>query len=340
MKQKVILIICLCASVKSFSQLDDATINKLALQLGEAFKKDTASKEGFSPINVMYANLRVFEAKNDIGFIAIRKLLLANRFANSKDLFKWLVPRVNKVFIEKYSEENNPLISKYKPLFAKVNSYICQCMEIRMKSKDPVYDNNLNTCISKYLSDSVLMKEYSGTYFSLNEKEQAQFLIAVVLYAQANCETYFNMSIKIAKTDLADFVDRSMEEYKYNLLNEVVRFNKEKKIDSLKQLFPDYTSNSVALKQLLGAYQSTTYKIRYSDELLIKNKDFQRTNSLIIAILPNKKIKLLGQAVYEIGLDKPLFYLKNLKFYPRDGMQGVSKLEAEIQQSIPSNYFE
>jgi hypothetical protein len=184
------------------------------------------------------------------------------------------------------------------------------------------------------------MKEYISTYMSLDEQEKAQFLVAAVLYAQVNCETFFGMAIKIAQTDLANFVDRSIQGYKNSLLNDMVRFEKERKSDSLKQLFPEYVSNETALKELSGAYKSNDYKITYNNELLVENKNFQRINSFIVAILPNKKIKLLGQAVYEIGLDKPLFYVKNLKFYPRDGMQGVSKLEAEISQSIPKENFE
>lgn len=340
MKQKIIVIICLFASINSFSQLDNATINKLALQLMEAFKKDTTNNEGFSPISVMDANLNVFEVKNSLGFITVRKLLLSNTFANTKDLFQWLVPKVNKVFIEKYSEERNPLLIRYKPLLAKLNSYVCQCLEINTKSKDPLYDNNLHTCVGNYLKDSVLMKEYLNTYMSLSEQDKPRFLMAAMLYAQVNCEVFFNMAIEISQTDLHSFFDRNIEGYKNSLINELVRLGKEKKSDSLKQLFPEYGSNPTALKELLDTYKNNNYKIIYNNELLVQNKNFQRINSFIVTILPNKKIKLLGQAVYEIGLDKPLFYVKNLKFYSRDGMQGVPKLEAEIRQSIPEKDLE
>jgi TATA-binding protein-associated factor Taf7 len=98
-----------------------------------------------------------------------------------------------------------------------------------------------------------------------------------------------------------------------------------------------YAANQESLAQIKKLYEK--FNIKYNTDIVFESKLIQRISSYIVSILPNKQFKLLGQAVYEIGLDKPLSYIKSLKFYPREKMQGAEKIEAEIKKSIPDSFF-
>ncbi len=334
------LFICLLflASSKSFGQLDDATINKLAVGISENFKKDSSSNDGFSPIKMLYANYHFFRAGNNPGYLTIRKLLLSKAFPNNQAIFKWLAPKVNKVFMQQYSETRNPLLIQYRTLYQQLSKGFCPCISIAAKSKDVSADNDFNTCLQQYITDTSLMRQHVQTYLSLGEKDQVAYLLGGMLYAQVNCETVFNKSMALVRTDLSKMVDESIENYKRGLLENTVTYMLKSHLDSLKEIFPTFAASKTILQQI-GELYKDNHNIHYNLDVVFETSGFQRISSYMIIITPNKQVKLLGQAVYEIMLDKPLYYLRNLKFYPRDKMQGIEKLEADIRKSIPDEYF-
>lgn len=339
MKRIIIILLTLCLVLKTYGQIDDSTTKKLIIKLKEAFLKNEEANEGFSPTNMMFANFEVFEAKNDIGFMTIRKLVQSKKFKTSKDAFNWLLPKINKQFIEEFSEDKNPSIVKYKPIFKKLNVHVCKCVEMASKSKDVQADLSVKNCLTNYFNDTALIPEYLSTFNSLNSEDKKEFLIAAYLYSQSNCDLLLNSSLKLVKSDVPSFYEESFESYKIKLLEKITLYNKNNQQDSLKQIFPTLNANIEAVKQLITAYKGNNYKVRYNYEILLKEKDLERYSSYLVGILPNKKIKLLGQAVYEIKLDKLLPELSSLKFYPKEKIQGNLKIEAELQKSIPDDYF-
>jgi len=37
--------------------------------------------------------------------------------------------------------------------------------------------------------------------------------------------------------------------------------------------------------------------------------------------------------VFEVAIDKPVIYVKSIKYYPREAMQGVEYLEKEMEKA-------
>jgi len=135
----VTIVLFLIISTTGFSQLNDSTLNLLANKIEAAFIKNSKMESGdfspFSPTNVMFANFEIFENKNDIGFLSFRKLQLSHKFNSDKQIVEWLIPTINKRFMEKYISDNYPFVEKYATLYSKLNNHVCDCITIAKNQK-------------------------------------------------------------------------------------------------------------------------------------------------------------------------------------------------------------
>jgi len=188
------------------------------------------------------------------------------------------------------------------------------------KSKDanPLVNMDLNSCLQTYMNDSALINKYIGLFNSLNTEEKRNLILGALFYAQTNCTSYFKTSINLTLEELSKYLTDLANEAKFSLLNQAIDYKKANSPDSLKIIFPSIQSSIAAFEELFAAYKTLNYNINYSCDFLVGDRNFERISSYLVTRLPGKKIKLIGQAVYEIGLDKPSFYLKNLKYYPAE----------------------
>ncbi|MBA4197142.1 MAG: hypothetical protein C0459_06260 [Chitinophaga sp.] len=317
----------------------------MANKIEAAFIKNSKMESGdlspFSPTNVMFANFEIFENKNDIGFLSFRKLQLSHKFNSDKQIFEWLIPTINKRFMEKYISDNYSFIEKYTTLYSTLNTHICDCLAIAKNSKgtNPLVNKDLNSCLQTYMNDSALINKYIVLFKFLSIEEKRNLILGALFYAQTNCTSYFKSSINLTLQELNKYITDLVNEAKFSLLNQAVDYKKSKSLDSLKIIFPSIQSSSAAFEELFAAYKTLNYNINYSCDFLVGDRNFERISSYLVTRLPGKKIKLIGQAVYEIGLDKPSFYIKNLKYYPAEKLQGRNNIELNLMKSLPDNFF-
>lgn len=215
----------------------------------------------------------------------------------------------------------------------------CILLNKRIVIRNVFFHKPFIDCWNKPFKNLFVAIKYIVLFKFLSIEEKRNLILGALFYAQTNCTSYFKSSINLTLQELNKYITDLVNEAKFSLLNQAVDYKKSKSLDSLKIIFPSIQSSSAAFEELFAAYKTLNYNINYSCDFLVGDRNFERISSYLVTRLPGKKIKLIGQAVYEIGLDKPSFYIKNLKYYPAEKLQGRNNIELNLMKSLPDNFF-
>lgn len=314
------------------SQADKNDLNEIANQIQKVLTSDELQNESFGPIKIVESNLTVFKAGDNIATRTIRKLQLSKKFPTDDSLFKWLIPAVNKIVLKKYFSETSFYKRKYDTLFDKLNTSVCPCITIAAKSKDMMADDNFLNCAKRYLNDTAIITEYRQAYFSIPEENRRYFFSDLLAYSNLNCPDMFNKLIVLAKQEVPNYYTNSLIYYKGAILEGIAKYSLQVKKDSLAAIFPNYAQYPKEIAALQKLYKQNGSKLLYTLQDLFVNNLLERKSALIAAN-DTSKIKLLGQFVFEVAIDKPVIYVKSIKYYPREAMQGVEYLEKEMEKA-------
>lgn len=313
-------------------QDEKSDLKELAKQIEQALASDALQNESFGPIKIVKCNMMVFRAGNNLATTTIKSLQLSKKFPSNDSLFKWLIPHVNKIALTNYFLETSFSKGKYDTLFGKLNTSFCPCINIASKSKDVSADNNFINCVKKYLNDSVVIKEYIQTFLSLPSDNKQNFLSDLLGYANLHCDEMFNKMIVLAKEEIPDYFNKSMVHYNGTLLEGFAWYSFYAKKDSMEMIFPAYMQYQKEVTALKKLYKQSGNKLLYAIENLITNDMFER-KSILITDSDTSKVRLLAQFVFEVGLDKAIPYIKNIKYYPRESIQNIEFFEKEIERA-------
>lgn len=328
-----ILALLLFSFYTSSAQTDSVIFLKIGAETEKAFTADTLLDNfEFGPTKILFANISAFQPGNTITAQMVRKVQLSKRFKNDDSLFQWLIPNTNRVFLTSYFYKRCNFKGKYDTLFGKLLQSFCPCISIISKSKDAHANISLENCMKDFMADSVLISEYRNLFYALPRSEQLWFLEDMLFYANIHCETMFDKLIALAKKEIPGYFKSKTELYKASLLQEAARYSTMGQKDSLKAIFPQYALYAKELAAWKKLYAENGKDLSFTIQELAATNIFERKN-LLVATDNNSKIKLLGQFVYEIGVDKPILYIRNVKYYPRESLQSVEWMEQEMEKA-------
>ncbi len=325
--KKFILGILIFVSLQSKCQNIDSLINSLSLELEKSYVEVVKNNYGFSPMNLDDANRDLFSPKKNVALLALRKLVVQKKFSSYSAALNYILLPLNKSFIENYSEKQYPSIKTNRAFFSKVNNYVCDYATSVMNKK------SIDQYIVEFLSDTALIKEYFAILTSYPQDKKAEFLMGMLMYAQVNCKQYFDKVTVIIKETMPEYVEGAITYLKASLLENSVKLYKQGKRDSLKILFPNYVEAESVINKISKLY-STYNNIQYGFDIVFNSERIERVSSFIINLNENKVVKILGQAIWEIALDKPNFYIRTMKIVDRDKIQNIGSLEKKIQSSF------
>jgi hypothetical protein len=331
-KISFLFIISIIFSISVKSQNEQAGLNKIAGEIEKAFTSPALEKEDFGPIKIVLSNLEVFKAGNNITTQTIRKLQLSKRFKNDDSLFKWLIPGVNRIFLSGYFKSTSFYKGKYDTVFGKLNNSFCQCMNIASRSKDMLADNRFLECAARYVSDTAIINEYKQIFMQIPKENTQDFFSDLLAYSNLHCEEMFTKLIMLAKEEIPGYFNNSLLYYKGALLEYVAKYSLQTKRDSLATIFPAYAQHPKEIAALQKLYKQNNGKLLYTIQNVFENNQIER-KSAMIADKDTAKIKLLGQFVFEVGIDKPGIYVRSIKYYPRESLQGIERIEKEMEEA-------
>ncbi|UAY50786.1 hypothetical protein [Ferruginibacter albus] len=312
-------------------QLTASELNSIAQDIQTKFIQNGDSEA--TPGSVSKANIFALAPKDDQTTAIIRKLQMSKKFPNSNSLFNWLLPKVNKIFLTHYLYKNDTANKKYDSLFDQINDRICGCITKAHEKKGYNQDSVMQVCFKEYYSDTSFIRKYMTIFKSVPLDKRTPFLRAQQYYLDINCPSLFDLYFKPAQYWLADGYDKELLDYKYSILERIIRYSLYTEKDSLLKFFPAYTQYKKEIEILQKIYKENKNKLGYPVQNYVTDKDFERDGAFIVKFSGSESISVLGQAVYEIGIDKPLYYLKTLKFYPRESLQHVDKIEEKLMMS-------
>lgn len=313
------------------AQPDSSLLKKVTKALEKEYMDFNDIAYELDPVSVMELNKKVLTPKNNTITADIRRLLLSNTFKSDSDLLTWLIPVSNKIALRNYYRSKNPLLNNYGDLIKRISSAYCPCIGSLIKMKGNS-DSSFMDCFNTYLQDSILMKEYINTFGSLSNQDKTSFILAALDWARTDCDVFYNRLINLTKEEVAAQYTEQLVYYKVETLNYIAHYYNVLNSDSLKQAFPNASQYANELSFLNTAYKLCENELLYNMEALVANKEFERYSSFLFS----KKKKIIGQVVYEIGVDKPLFYIRTMKYYPREKIQNVEKLEINILKTDPN----
>ncbi len=333
MKKAATLIIAICSiCCKTNAQLDSAALQKMAKKVEITFELN--DKEDFGPARLAFANMLVFMPRNNETTFEIRKLLLSGKFKDASSLFRWLLPVVDKIALQNYLSANDDISNDYKALYINLSSATCPCFETFKKAGvENIYSDSASmACLRHIWADTVLMSTVIKKIRSLNDNDKIAFLQGLVRFSQISCDNYFTVLLSSSLQDIPGEFEKRFENYKHQVFLDLVHYNATGKNDSLAALFPSSKQFLPAL-QNAAAISKKYNNIDYPSMILVKTDAFERRSSFFVQYI-NGKPNILGQSVYEVGIDRPLLYIKAFQFYPREKLQNIQKIEQAMPPQL------
>jgi hypothetical protein len=195
MKQLLTIVAIFFTCFTSYSQLDDASINKFALQLEQSYRTVVKDNNLFAPMNMLNANMDLFVAEDKLVFTAIKKLVAEKKFKTNKDALNWFLPKLNKAFMIHYSETLHPVIIEHKAFFQKLIPHLCAYRHEAFTAKDDIKKYNIHKYLTNQLPDTSLRAEYNRIVQSSSTPVRLQFVSAMSCFCNIHCKDEFDNSM-------------------------------------------------------------------------------------------------------------------------------------------------
>lgn len=323
------LTIAILLTTRCFCQLDSAVLKKLADKVELSF--ELLKEEEFGPVRLSYANMYALLPDFNEQTVSIRKLLLSGKFKNTKDLFAWLLPVVDKIALKKNLNASKEIDAEHLQLYSKMTVVTCACFETFKKAGiDNAYTDSASLqCLRGIWSDTSLMQLYRDKLVSLSEDGKVKFLKGLIRYSQINCTDYFNELLNLSLSEMPINYDKEWQNLKAIAFLKMLHYNAAGFNDSLQLMFPAYKQFLPQLQQL-AVIQKKCSDPQFPYQPLVEQPGFDRYGTFITQFT-NGKPHIFAQVVYEIGTDKPLPYVKKINVYGRESLQNIERLE----QSLP-----
>lgn len=289
------------------------------------------NEEEFGPVRLQDANMYTLLPDFNEETLTIRKLLLSGKFKNTKELFKWLLPFVDKIALKAYLNKSKDIDPAYFQLYDKMTVATCACFETFKKAGiDNAYtDSTSLQCLGRIWADTALMKSYRNKLMSLSEDDKVTFLNGLIRYSQINCPKYFDEMLEISLTEMPGNYDKQWQSLKAITFLKALHYHSAKLVDSLQLTFPAYKQFLPQLQQLEVILKKCTDP-KFPFQPLTEQPGFDRYATFVTQYTSGKP-HIFAQAVFEIGTDKLWPYVKKVTIYSRENLQNIERLE----QSLP-----
>jgi len=327
-KNICLLIIAIAIATKGLAQLDSVALAKIADKIELNF--ELFKEEEFGPVRLSIANTKVLIPHNDDVTAQIRTLLFTGEFKDTKSLFAWLLPIVDKIALKRYFEINDDLYTKYASLYSNMVTATCPCFNDfeKVGVQNISRDSNSINGLRHIWDDTSFLSAYRKKILSLDNNSKIRFLQGLVRYAQVNCDNYFKILTKSSLNELPERFDKGWENFKISKFFDMVHYDVSAQTDSLLQIFPSFKQYLPELQKIASIYQKNPL-LQLPTTRLVQQPGFDRNTSFFV-IYSNGKPTILGQAVYEVGTDKFMPYIKKLTFYARENLQNIKNLEKSM----------